>query len=170
MARLGVGPDLTMAKAIYLHDLEDSTAVKAGSLDAPMSPCWDMFNSIMSLADVSAPQASHGLSSLRPAQTAAVRRLQRSRQHLGVQRHDLLVAMRVVNSIEREMMQAEWESWLLEESVQCKQLGAMIRRNDTELLAAKRSHDQQTNRMEQISAWHQRYCESCSGEQEVVGT
>ncbi len=169
MTRLGVGPDLTMRKAIYLNDLEDSTALQVGSLGTPTSQCRDTFDSIMSLAETDASHSSNGLTSLRPAQTAAVRRLQRSRQHLGTQRHDLLVAIRVVNSIEREMVHAEWETWLLEESVKCKQLGAMIRQNSTELLVGKNGHNQQTNRMEQIRAWHQGYCESCSEEQEVIG-
>lgn len=170
MTRLGVGPNLTMMKAIYLHDLEDSTALEVGSLETPTSECRDTFNSVMNLAETDAPHSSYGLSSLRPAQTAAVRRLQRSRQHIGTQRHELLVAMRVVNSIEREMVQAEWETWLLEESVKCKQLGAMIRQNSTELVAGKSDHNQKTTRTEQIKIWHQRYCESCNEDQQVIET
>jgi len=168
MIRLGVGPDLTMRKAVYLHDLEDSTTLEVGPSKTSTSQCRDTFNSIMSLVETDVSHSPIGFSSLRPAQTATIRRLQRSRQHLGTQRHGLLVAMRVVNSIEREMVQAEWETWLLEESVKCNQLGAMIRQNSTELPAGKSGHNhQRTNRTEQISAWHQRYCGSCSKEQEA---
>ncbi|EHK99257.1 putative protein SIP3 [Glarea lozoyensis 74030] len=39
---------------------------------------------------------------------STARRLHRTRQNLGSYRHDLIVAMRVVNSIEREMIQADF--------------------------------------------------------------
>ena len=48
---------------------------------------------------------------------------------MGNYRHDLLVAMRVVNSIEKEMMQAEWEDWLRRETGSCERMEEMIARN-----------------------------------------
>lgn len=110
---------------------------------------------------------------MRHSQTPAARRLQRSREHLGLQRHDLLVAMRVVNSIEREMLQAEWENWLLEENVKCKHSEAMLSHNTTELLAGKTNNVQHvldggSRRLEEIRAWQQQYCESCNQELETV--
>ena len=56
----------------------------------------------------------------------AARRLYRTRQHLGTYRHDLLVAMRVVNSIEKEVIQAEWEDWVSGENNRCTQMGKMM--------------------------------------------
>ena len=110
---------------------------------------------------------------IRPSQTSAARRLQRSRENLGHQRHDLLVAMRVVNTIEREVLQAEFENWLLEENVRCKHLGAILRQNDTELLAEKNGNGQhvldgEPRRLEEARVWQQRYCESCQEELENV--
>lgn len=118
---------------------------------------------------------STDLSSSRPAQTATVRRLRTSRQHLGVQRHDLLIAMRVVNSIEREMLQAEWENWLIEESAKCKQLQTLIHLNNTDMSIRKSGSGPQalptdSHRLEEIRAWHRAYCDSCNKEQELVGT
>ena len=109
----------------------------------------------------------------RPSQVSAARRLQRSREHLGLQRHDLLVAMRVVNSIEREMLQAEWENWVIEEDVKCRHLGTMLRQNTTELPARNDNNGQhvldgEPRRLEEIRAWQQQYCESCKKELETV--
>ena len=110
---------------------------------------------------------------MRPSQTLAARRLQRSRENLGHQRHDLLVAMRVVNTIECEVLQAEFENWLLEENVRCKHMGAILRHNNTELLAEKNGNGQhvldgEPRRLEEARAWQQRYCESCKEELENV--
>lgn len=89
---------------------------------------------------------------------------------MGSHRHDLLVALRVINSIEREMVQAEWEHWLAGENRKCQRLGIMIRENGTEALQpnerdvynralkGKYTHDGA------IRAWYESYCESCSQE------
>ena len=111
---------------------------------------------------------------VKSSQTPAAHRLQRSRENLGLQRHDLLVAMRVVNSIEREMLQAEWENWLLEENVKCKHLGTMLSHNTTELSAGKNNNGQhildgEPQRLEELRAWQQLYCESCNQELKIVG-
>ena len=110
----------------------------------------------------------------RPSQTVAARQLYKSRQHLGLQRHDLMVAMRIVNSIEREILQAEWETWLLEEHAKCKHLGALIRRNSTNLVQRQASNEQETlgadpTRLQKVQAWHQEYCEDCNRELALAG-
>ena len=108
------------------------------------------------------------------SQTAAAWQLQNSRQHLALQRHDLLVAMRVVNSIEREMVQAEWENWLVEENARCKHLGGLIQRNATEFMAGKSGSEQKAlgadpARLEEIRGWHRDYCDSCNKELQIAG-
>ncbi|CAF9903811.1 MAG: SNF1-interacting protein [Alectoria fallacina] len=172
MTGLGIGPDLTMSKAIYLHELHESTALELGLQEVSSNICRDTYSSIMNLETNDHSQQLH---SVRPLQTSAARRLQRSREHLGLQRHDLLVAMRVVNSIEREMLQAEWENWLLEENVKCIHLGAMLSHNTSESLAGKINDGQpflngESRRLEDIRAWQQRYCESCKRELESAVT
>ena len=127
----------------------------------------------MNIGNEDAPHQPQQPSFMRPSQTLAARRLQRSRDHLGHQRHDLLVAMRVVNTIEREVLQAEFENWLLEENVRCKHLGTILRQNDTELLAEKNDNGQhvldgEPRRLEEARAWQQQYCESCKEELENV--
>ena len=123
----------------------------------------------MNLRDEDASYPSQWLSFTRPSQPPAARRLQKSREHLGMQRHDLLVAMRVINSIEREILQAEWENWLIGENVKCKHLGTVLSHNDTKLLAGKNKNGQNpldgdSARLENIRV----YCETCYQEMENV--
>lgn len=49
-----------------------------------------------------------GISYTDTATRSTARRLRRTRQNLGSYRHELLVAMRVVNNVEREMIRAEY--------------------------------------------------------------
>ena len=165
MANLGIGPDLAMSKSIFIHDLDDLTNLGDIGYRDHRSQCQDTFNTIMGLPNTEDPRALKPLSQSRP-QTATVRRLQRTRHHLGTKRHDLLVAMRVVNNIEREMVRAEWENWLMEENMKCKQIEAIIRQNSTELLPR---NTQGLDRLEDISTWHKEYCGSCSKEQQLIG-
>lgn len=120
----------------------------------------------MNLGDEDARHQPQQLFSTRPSQAPAARRLQKSREYLGMQRHDLLVAMRVVNSIEREVLQAEWENWLLEENVKCKHLEALLSQNTTKLSAENGQHplDLDPGRLEDLRAWQQQYCENCHQE------
>lgn len=89
---------------------------------------------------------------------------------MGSHRHDLLVALRVVNSIEREMIQAEWEHWLKGENRKCQRLEIVIRENRTEDLRPNEEDSQNSagkgkySQEEQIRAWHKSYCDSCSHE------
>lgn len=52
--------------------------------------------------------------------------MRRVRQRMGAYRHDLLVAMRVVNKVELEMLTAEWESWLAGETRRCEQVRELL--------------------------------------------
>lgn len=103
-------------------------------------------------------------------------RLRRSRQRLGSKRHDLLVALRIINGIEREMVDAEWESWLEDENIKCKQISILLQENGTEsfggevsykLGGQKLSGTSHPNRT-QIGSWHAAYCGSCAQEKEFL--
>ena len=127
----------------------------------------------MNLQDDDVPHQSQHRPSMGTSQSPGACRLQRSREHLGLQRHDLLVAMRVVNSIEREMLQAEWENWLLEENAKCKHSEALLSHNISELSSKENNHGQRVlygegRRLEEIRAWQQQYCKSCYVELETV--
>lgn len=150
MARLGVGPDLAMSRTLYLQDLDDATGYIDEVDDAPsMNQCRQTFEDLTSVSSPS-PTSTN---------TCTARRLQSTRQNLGSYRHDLLVAMRVVNSIEREVVQAEYEDWLLLENRRCGQLREVIGANRTEFSG---------ERLLEVSRWQGEYCDSCGVEERRV--
>ncbi len=172
MARLGIGPDFSMSKAIYLHDLEDATSLDFNSSPSP-SKCRDTFNEIINFEE-SSPSSQMSFIPPKITKTTLAHRIKTTRHHLGSQRHDLLVAMRVVNSVEREMMQAEWEDWLVGENARCTQLGVMLRQNQTEPTRTKNRYAKNPaeavdeRHLELLESWHQDYCGSCSREQALL--
>ncbi len=86
--------------------------------------------------------------------TYSTRRLERTRRNLGSQRHDLLVALRVVNRIEQEVVEAEYEHWLLDETQKCAKFGTML--------------DSTKKNDETVQAWVKGYCGDCEKSLELV--
>ena len=154
MARLGVGPELSMSKGIYMHDLDDAVGyVDSMVVEVPATNrCRQTFHDLTASTSLSATPS-------KSSSTRTAKRLQRTRQNLGSYRHDLMVAMRVVNSIEREVVQAEYEDWLMMENRRCKQLEDAIGANKTEL---------QEGRLAEVKRWQGEYCDSCGIEERRV--
>ncbi|KAL8303746.1 hypothetical protein RB597_004852 [Gaeumannomyces tritici] len=188
MNRIGVGPNVMMSKAIYVADLDQATesSLVAITSKPPASACYDMFRGIMNSTDMDLPYHNAGSNMLSGTSKAAARRLRRTRQRLGSYRHDLVVAMRVVNSIERELIQSEWENWLLDENLRCEQVKVMLAGNgETGKSPDKgkggifggssngdgaqkvmRPIDEQ--RISALRVWHGDYCGSCRADQDSI--
>jgi hypothetical protein len=91
-----------------------------------------------------------------------------------------MVAMRVVNNVEREMMRAEWENWLLDENARCKQAQVLLRESRAnsspnkktkgtdaqKILEAKER--ERKDKLDVLRAWQEEYCGSCKLEQELL--
>ncbi|KAF1926676.1 transcription factor SipA3 [Didymella exigua CBS 183.55] len=150
MSRLGVGPSTTMTRSVYLRDIAEAFANPNDTGIEPALPtgsiadnrCHQTFSHLLDHPSSSSPP-----SSLYDPTTHSTRRLERTRRNLGVQRHDLLVALRVVNRIEREVVEAEYEHWLLDETHKCARVGTM--------LDGSKKHDQT------VQAWVNGYCGDC---------
>lgn len=127
----------------------------------------DTFQRIANLVDMDAPYSSTDTVFSDSSTKATARRLRRTRQHLGSYRHDLLVAMRVVNSIEHEMMRAEWENWLLDETSRCAQIETIIHENQTSKASSKKQHalEAKRKRFADVKTSYEEYCDSCRKEQ-----
>ena len=82
--------------------------------------------------------------------THSTRRLHRTRQNLGSHRHDLLVALRLVNRIEKEVVEAEYENWLLDETHKCSKIGLLLEEAGDK---GKEKH---------VDAWVKGYCGDCT--------
>ncbi|TVY62301.1 putative PH domain-containing protein [Lachnellula suecica] len=181
MSRIGVGPNPIMSKAIYLKDLDDAlTSLPSDLLEQPGSKCYDQFREIANITDLDSPYQMAGAMFSETVTRSTARRLRRTRQHLGSYRHDLVVAMRVVNNIEREMMTAEWENWLLDENTRCKQVQTLLRENRTTTAHNKKAKGadyqvvidvkdrERSGRMDEMRKWHEEYCSSCKLEQDML--
>ncbi|KAL8694240.1 MAG: hypothetical protein Q9218_001066 [Villophora microphyllina] len=157
LARIGMGSDMVMSKAVYTQDLQDFWAPQGRSSDESQSACYlGITETGVSQAVIPSPQVSLG-------------QLQRSRRRLGSHRHELMVALRVVNSIEREMVESEWEHWLYAESAKCGQMNTLIQKNHTESfdgddnteLRKQYSSGNESMDWSKVRSWHSRYCGSC---------
>jgi hypothetical protein len=129
---------------------------------------------------MNAPYEIAGAPFLEAATRSTAKRLRRTRQHLGSYRHNLVVAMRMVNSVEREMLQAEWENWLLDENSRCRHVEEMLRDNHSNTVqgrGAKESGSQKVlsahlqdkdARLDELRKWQEGYCNSCKLEHDKL--
>lgn len=144
-----------------------------------MSLSFDQFRYISNVTDLDSPYQYAGVPFSETATRATAQRLRRTRQHLGTYRHDLMIAMRVVNSVEREMMRAEWENWLLDENTRCKQVELLLKEPPNSTSKSKRSKSvesqqvlesqaKEKSRLDGLRRWQQDYCGSCQLEQDMI--
>ncbi|TDZ71842.1 putative PH domain-containing protein [Colletotrichum trifolii] len=169
MSRVGVGPNVMMSKAIYMADLGEATGAVGHNQSWPAeSACFTTFQLVANATDLDAPYEDAGSTLSTASSRATARRLRRTRQRLGSYRHDLLVAMRIVNSIEREMVQSEWENWVADENVRCDKLKTVLDSSDGAGSKSKRSSDQKVikgnideGKRETLREWYDTYCGSC---------
>lgn len=169
MARIGIHPDRVMSKAIYMRDIDEEIAnLTVGQGSDNVSDCFYTFQQ-QTIRDSAAP-LSLGTSSRKEAVArGATRRIQQTRERLGVYRYDLLVALRVINSIEKEVLQSEWERWLHQEVRRCRQVEGLLG-NDAD---DKTDTDGQTvlaGLNGDVKQWYETYCSSCEREQEQFAT
>ncbi|KAF2092277.1 hypothetical protein K490DRAFT_61718 [Saccharata proteae CBS 121410] len=170
MARMGVTPDVVMTKAVYLRDIEDVFAndtmgfINASTEAAGDSSCHQTFTHLLT-TDPHCPSPGNRLSPSSPHLTPSTRstatRLHRTRENLAAYRHDLLVAMRLVNRVEREVLEAEWENWVMDEVVRCRRVGEMIR--------VRGGGDESVEGLGDVREGWRSYCGSCVGEVERLG-
>ena len=146
MSKLGISPNTVMSKAVYVSDI-DGAMVTAGVLpDRDDSDCYGVFYDEHKLHDIDTPILVRGTDG-QMGQAKTAQRLQKTRQILGRYRHDLMVAMRVVNGVEREVVKSEWEGWVKSEARRCRAVEGLVSDNSTE-----------------VGGWYDQYCRSCRDE------
>ena len=168
MARLGVHPNQILSKAVYVDDLAEVIGSSMGlSLadEGAAGACYSNFHAANHLHDLDEPITLSGSGS---ANEVPARRLQKTRQRLGTYRHDLLVAMRVVDSIEKEAVQAEWEKWVLHENRKCREVGEMLKAAQNNTQGADEGRQKGT--AAEVEKWLEGYCGSCVEAREKLVT
>ncbi|KAL6251266.1 SNF1-interacting protein [Rhinocladiella similis] len=144
MARLGVAPDVVMNRAVFLSDLDEISRRDAHLPPRDSSACYSVFHDEHDPDYVRTSTSEPG--TLQILQT---------RQRLGTYRHDLAVGMRVVNGIEKELMQAAWEQWVLDENRRCHVVEGLVLDN---------SSGNATDVDDEVRRWYDEYCASCRDE------
>lgn len=172
MERVGIKPNMVMSRAVYVADLPSAvsftspfeTLIGNLGISNENNRCLQTFQAISNVTDLDAPYELAGVGLRDKNSRSTARRIRRSRQQLGSYRHDLLVAMRVVNKIEGEMVTAEWENWLVGEVSRCAGLKeAFSAEKGQKILAAS------SGREKEVLEWQREYCGSCRAELERVG-
>ncbi|KAF8477230.1 hypothetical protein BDZ91DRAFT_708883 [Kalaharituber pfeilii] len=164
---IGVSPNRMMSKAIYLADMEE--LVKNGTELAlmPDNQCYSKFRELVSQIDLDASvdHVVDGIGYKSASTRTMARNLMRTRQNLGTYRHDLLVALRLVNRMERDIIQSEWENWLIDEDMKCRKASIMLRRK-RDVVAGIESgeEDGPEEIVEDVARWMMEYCGSCENE------
>lgn len=168
LARLGVQPDMVMSKAIYIRDIDEAVAnTTIWPSDGNTSSCFNAFqeNSIR-YADLPLSLSTSGPKDA--VAKSATKRFQQTRERLATYRHNLLVALRVVNSIEQEVVQNEWERWLKEELRRCRQVDILLGDDKVGATVEDEASRIFAESTDNIKEWYARYCTSCLQEGEQV--
>jgi len=154
MARLGVVPNTVMGRTVWLKDVEQFVLDNRLGSDVSTlhsGACSSTFSSLVSSLDASVSPVGYALNVSIAAPTRnMLARVSQQRQNLGKHRHDLLVALRLVNRVERDFLEAEWEEWVWREGSRCQR--------------AKKLLDQRQDASSQGSdhgEWWNGYCASC---------
>lgn len=128
--------------------------------------CVATFRTLLRSGDsssLSSPLEQLGSSSRQRTSTTLSARLQRARDNLATYRHDLLVALRVVNRVEKEVVQAEYETWVGEEAHRCRMVGKMVANREENKGKGKASSQAQGDdrRWESLKSGWKEYCGDC---------
>jgi len=182
MARIGVQPHMTMSKGVYIKDLERNfsstgfgvstknqwyySSYLRAELAINFHDSSAAFKQILEYIDRDAPHNALASTYSQPASKATARRIHHTRQRLATYRHDLLVSMRLVNRIESDSIQAEYENWVAEEDSRCKALAKVLRDDssskEASQLIATLGED---GSVDDVKNWYKEYCAACHAEQ-----
>ncbi|KAL5337669.1 hypothetical protein BJX70DRAFT_229049 [Aspergillus crustosus] len=168
MARMGVHPDHVMSKAVYMQDIDEAIANSTFAQTSDnVSDCFYTFQQ-QTIRDSAAPLALSTSGRKESVARNTARRIQQTRERLGVYRHNLLVALRVVNSIEKEVIQSEWEGWVQQELRRCHQVEDLLADDGNRSGAQNDKNGQKvlTGLSDDVRQWYETYCTSCQKEQE----
>ncbi|EED20113.1 transcription factor SipA3, putative [Talaromyces stipitatus ATCC 10500] len=165
LTRLGVHSDNFMSKAIYVRDLEDAIAYAdsawARGPDSNSSYCFSTFHEQMMFNNDNPLSFSSKYPTDDYVEWNANRRLRATRQRLGTYRHDLVVALRVVNRIENEVLKGEWERWLERETSRCDRVSGIL---ESQVGDREKNESVLSGHEQDVKRWYDQYCSSCHEE------
>ncbi|KAK5126833.1 hypothetical protein LTR08_004660 [Meristemomyces frigidus] len=167
MARLAVAPNTAMSKSIYLSEIEeliapmDVNATFTGMIPAAdvARTCKTTFSEFMTETD-----------SERNAPLRQGARLHRTRGALAKYRHDLLIALRVVNRVESDVVREEWEEWVRAEEKKCARVEQILVHQHKARNKGKQSAPTAADVDAELGDDFAEYCRSCRNELAGIGS
>lgn len=78
--------------------------------------------------------------------------------------------MRVLNTLEREVIDVGYGTWLRDETKKCNQVGTMLRAAGHETQAESLEDVDREESMRGLEGWYDEYCGSCRQEQARIGS
>ncbi|KAK9463645.1 uncharacterized protein V1516DRAFT_48972 [Lipomyces oligophaga] len=122
MSQVGVKPNGILGKAVFLKDLEEYISSGVDIASNPSGLCYGKFRSIseLTMSDPSTENLGSRYTSGLTQQEAL--RISSARQRAAVERHQHLIAIRVIGRMEEELVRAEWGNWLTSERTRCLKL------------------------------------------------
>jgi len=136
----------------FLKDISELMHNGTG-LASPDSLCYQKFRNVASAADLEDTLELENRGFVSRATESLARRIRIGRQRLGTHRNNLLVAMKVVNALEKELLTAEWGNWVVEETGRCRLAREMV----------------EMGQDEEVRQWVREYCGSCEDEGRELG-
>ena len=124
----------------------------SSSHDASNMTSYNKFAEIHALEDLTDPNYDSSPEFVVPTAREQASQLRSTRQQLNVIRHELLVSLRTVNMVEKELVDGEWMTWLSDELYKCDLAAQYLVTNSNEELE---------KRVQDIGVL-KNYCDDCN--------
>ncbi|KAK7202564.1 hypothetical protein BZA70DRAFT_285386 [Myxozyma melibiosi] len=168
MSQIGVKPNGILAKAVYLKDLQDYLVAGKELAKEPDGVCYSKFRELSEILTPESPiELSNAVYTDSVTQDAA-RRIWLARQKAGIERHQHVVAIRVISRVEKELVRAEWGNWLHAQRLKCEDVlasreGGVAQREDliSSLVGVAADYASNATEWERVV---REYCASCENE------
>jgi hypothetical protein len=98
---------------------------------------YNKFNELYALDDLADSNYDDAPEYATPINRQKASQLRFRRQQINVMRHELLVSLRSVNTIERDLVESEWMTWLGEELFRCDHTAQLLTEIPMEELEAR---------------------------------
>ncbi|KAK5111038.1 hypothetical protein LTR62_005413 [Meristemomyces frigidus] len=134
MKRMGIQPSPLLGRAVYLSDLDEMVSepvITARNVTVDTADLQHGTGGSKTCRTTFTDQLTSSVSHRSPPSGREAARFHQTRANIARYRHDLLVAIRVVNRVDRDLIEAEWEQWLQTETKQCEDAERMLGGSNT---------------------------------------
>lgn len=147
---------MMMQRAIYLKDIRE--LIMKNDLIASDSTCFQTFRNSSFVLNFDQPATWSNAYQDDMTRSVAIK-LRKSLQEIGIRRNELIVNLRMLNSLEEEIARGEWKNWLMSELEKCDYFRNLPLLEEAAILDS----DFETG-VETLNE----FCSSCSKEMDVL--